>query len=204
MSTLPITEIRRDPEVMALDQRVLTAHHEAGHAVAAFAWLGRNVAKLTIVATADQLGSCHLYGWVPSVESIAADPSSEIAKHYLPRHLRYAVAGRCAEAVFLGPRAVVADPWVITPDWEEAIHCAELLREEPYRAIRREVRRTKRLIRDHWAHVTALAQALLERETLTDEMIRSVLDGLPWILERQGRRIVQPKSEAATAASGGE
>lgn len=125
-----------------MDQRELTAHHEAGHAVVAYR-LGFEVGPVTITATDETLG-------LSLSEGAWADGSrdEDCAVVYL--------AGHEAE-LLLDP---AADSAGSRSDFEEAEH---LLGSQDFEPARR---RARELLTASWEQVRAVAQLLLEEETL--------------------------------------
>lgn len=160
------------------------AYHEAGHAVAALAWCG-GVSRVTIKPAAPQyLGKCWVVEHQTSDALAMALASSERAgdqrlawllRQQVLGRARLALAGHCAERLFNNRRAT----FVFDQDEADAWHSLELAGEEPEYAVVRERRYTKRFLREHWLHVQAVAAALVDQETLSEEALDASIEHLP-------------------------
>jgi len=168
-----------------------TAHHEAGHAIAAVAYVGR-VHELSIEGFDDCAGYCatRSYGRLDNPGDIAKEIANwnecggKLAAQKVGRlraellgHARFGLAGWCAEVKFTGLRIPVSR--LLNEDTLGALNRIDLAGYDPDQHIVREVRRTYRFLRMNWLQVQSLASALLTEKTLDAERFDAILKGLP-------------------------
>ncbi len=139
-----------------LDPRLLTAYHEAGHAVIALV-VGRPLHKVTIAANRDRLGLCHLQ-----------KGRSRASKDWLEDEILILLAGMAAESQLSGSDNVVGA--------EQDLRMARRLAmmragnaQQAERLERRLLTKTEHLLSDqgHWNAVQLIAADLIERETIS-------------------------------------
>jgi hypothetical protein len=168
-----------------------TAFHEAGHAVTA-AVLGLETEKVSIEPSADDAG-CHKladaeYERVSSAERVFAQlempgfdgcrfEAKEEADQLLRRHMMVVQAGEEAQR-----RAVPASfrhHHVRAGDHGRIIDLALRLtggNSDAVEALDQDIRsETKRLLDEHWRAVEAVAEALLERRTLSGAEVQRLV-----------------------------
>ena len=163
-----------------------TAHHEAGHAVAAVAFVG-TVHQVSIVPDAAAAGRCatRSFGMLGRPDYLAeqmaiarerGDTCMAAMWHSrLLGHAVYSFAGYCAEFMFTRCRVHVAG--LFAEEVWDGWHFIELAGYGPDEdVVMREERRTRSFLRRHWQHVTAVASALLEHRTLNEEKFNEVID----------------------------
>jgi ATP-dependent Zn protease len=130
-----------------------TAYHEAGHAVVSWA-LGVQFDAVSIVPDNDTRGRVTCGNWF--------DPDDYDNADLVERHLVVTWAGPLAESIHTGtemePEGTDRDTLV-----DLALHVAGPDTTGYLMALRQ---RTRDALRAHWEAVTAVATALLERQTL--------------------------------------
>ncbi len=202
-------------DVLADEEKLITAHHEAGHALLAWFTPGCDrVHKVTILPRGRALGVTQL---VPEEERY------NISQPDLQARLAMLLAGRAAEKIKfdqfsagaendlqeatrlarrmvthwgmserLGPVAYhisEENPFlgreIAQHERQFSEHTAQVIDEEVAKILHTAEDRAKRTIQQHAAKLDALAEALLERETLDEDEIRELLG--PSIYETTGR-----------------
>lgn len=168
-----------------VDAKTLVAYHEAGHAVADLAQ-GIDVAGVTIVPSGDRLGKC-----IFSMGSEWRDFHPDFDRS--PKTVRRT---KTVAVCFLGgPVAedIVTDRWVLDGN-EHDIREASLMldhlcsSDEESEALLHEAwKRTKRLLRRHWAAVDAIAKALLEYNELDGRQVKALMCGISITADSQGQ-----------------
>lgn len=186
--------------IMTDDEKSLTAHHEAGHAIVSlYEKLSDPIHKATIIPRGRALGM---------VIRIPEGDRLSVPKAKLLADIRIAMGGRIAEELIFGPDMITtgasSDIQMATEivrrmvvDWgmadklgflsygqEDRHHGGRSFSEETCRVIDDEIRKimdvcfkeTKDLLLKHLDQLKKLAEALLERETLTGEEIRYLMD----------------------------
>jgi hypothetical protein len=173
---------------MAIDREVV-AHHEAGHAVAAYV-LGVNLHRISIVSDGDAAGQViHDYGCNMN-EAIYEDDG--IRQWALERSAIVSLAGEAAQRQF---RAESVEEEHGSGD---RLHAHEMLdhlvgeedqelREAWYRVL---VLRAERLIAEHWVRVEWLVGLLLKETTIEgEEEIRHAIADVDLPMEHRGKRL---------------
>ncbi len=157
------------------DDETLTAYHEAGHAVVAYA-LGACIESVGLGGEADDFLP-ERYGDV----RIHWGPVSAEADWQRQRELLAVLAGPMAEMIYRGERIEPAHygPW--QADWHHAIACVQSLTRDPKRQIellRRAWQELERRLRDDlcWAAVAAVADELVAHERLDEDQLADLLD----------------------------
>jgi cell division protease FtsH len=192
-------------DVLADEEKLITAHHEAGHALLAWFTPGCDrVHKVTILPRGRALGVTQL---VPEEERY------NISQPDLQARLAMLLAGRAAEKIRfdqysagaendlqeatrlarrmvthwgmserLGPVAyhISEDhPFlgreIAQHERQFSEHTAQVIDEEVTKILHAAEDRAKRTIQQHLDKLTSLAEALLERETLDENEIRDIL-----------------------------
>jgi ATP-dependent Zn protease len=153
--------------------RLLTAYHEAGHAVMA-QLCGQRITEVEIVGDDDHLGTVRSLRF-PEDPSPEADPHLPTAP--VERRLLCTAAGMVAEAMVSGRRdwdessedldAAVRLAMKVVDDCDRVIPFLELVRDH-----------TEELLRRNWPAVSTLAEALMEHRRLTGEQVRRLLEPL--------------------------
>ena len=165
-ATTPATTTRRATRAeRAAFARRCTAYHEAGHAAAALV-VGVRFRYVTIEPDIDDgsLGHCEFtHGWPRGLDPATASP--ERLEQYVRKAVICALAGDTAETQFRARHNWVGS----SSDWDSAMHYAEAVTQSP------EERdayvgwlwiRTQQLVARETPAIAALAEALLERETI--------------------------------------
>jgi hypothetical protein len=173
---------------MAIDREVV-AHHEAGHAVAAYV-LGVNLHRISIVSDGDAAGQViHDYGCNMN-EAIYEDDG--IRQWALERSAIVSLAGEAAQRQF---RAESVEEEHGSGD---RLHAHEMLdhlvgeedqelREAWYTVL---VLRAERLIAEHWVRVEWLVGLLLKETTIEgEEEIRHAIADVDLPMEHRGKRL---------------
>ncbi|MCZ7862402.1 AAA family ATPase [Agrobacterium salinitolerans] len=184
-----IMGLARKTFVMSDEVRRLTAYHEAGHAlVATLSSYSDPVHRATIVPHGGALG---MVVRLPEGDRV----SVTVAK--LRDDLKVAMAGRAAEEVAFGQDAVTtgaqadiefateyATRMVVDWGFSEKIGMVKVSRERAERDpdVNEEIRAivaeayddARRMIRDNKDRLTAIAEALMDRETLTGDEVRKL------------------------------
>lgn len=173
--------------------RETVAHHEAGHTIAAVLWVG-NLTGVTIVPTPGvSLGRVTLRHAGNSIESyrqlVAGSRDLAVVQHTRAQALgraRFSLAGWAAEGIYRRKPLMGLSRWFDEPDVDEARALVAAVypgaRDMLVKIIMdREYRRARAIVREHWGHVTAIATALVKRETLTADEVYEILDVLPWM-----------------------
>ena len=145
-----------EPEVAGPAPRLLTAYHEAGHAVIAMA-LGRPLHKVTIAANRDRLGLCHVQ-----------KGRSRASKDWLEDEILILLAGMAAESQLSGTYNLGGAQQDLKLTRRLAIRRAGN-EQQAERLERRLLTKTEHLLSDqgHWNAVQQIAKDLLERETIS-------------------------------------
>ncbi|PKU68001.1 ATP-dependent zinc metalloprotease FTSH 11, chloroplastic/mitochondrial [Dendrobium catenatum] len=174
------------------DSKKLTAYHESGHAIVAFNTEGAHpIHKATIVPRGSALGM---------VTQLPSQDETSISKKQLLARLDVCMGGRVAEELIFGEDYVttgasndlhtateLAQYMVSSCGMSDAIgpvHIKERpgsemqsrIDAEVVKLLREAYDRVKRLLKKHENALHALANALLEYETLNSEDIRRVLN----------------------------
>ncbi|MCI0331721.1 MAG: ATP-dependent zinc metalloprotease FtsH [Planctomycetes bacterium] len=212
-------------DVLADKEKLITAHHEAGHALLAWFTPGCDrVHKVTILPRGRALGVTQL---VPEEERY------NISQPDLQARLAMLLAGRAAEKIRfdqfsagaesdlqeatrlarrmvthwgmserLGPVAyhVSEDhPFlgreIAQHERQFSEHTAQVIDEEVAKILHTAEDRAKRTIQQHNDKLNALAEALLERETLDEEEIRDILG--PGVNESKERGVTVGPAQVA-------
>lgn len=140
----------------SLDPRLLTAYHEAGHAVIAMV-VGRPLQKITIAANRERLGLCHLQ-----------KGRSKPSKDWLEDEILILLAGMGAEAQLSGTYNVAG----ANQDLRMARRFALMRAGSPVQAERLErklLAKTEHLLSNssYWNAVQRIAADLIKRETIS-------------------------------------
>ena len=153
------------------DELTCTAYHEAGHAVVAYL-LGRRLKRVSIVPNSDAetLGHCQR---VPH-RNFHPDRIGTKFDGRMVDEMVASIAGPMAEEKFSGRRHTqgaqkdyqMAEDLVayVTPSFEEG--------RDFYKWVRG---RTKRMLDTRWPQVTAVAEALLEKQELAGDKVLKVI-----------------------------
>ena len=164
------------------------AHHQAGHAVAAWV-LGLPLAKVTIPVHDETDGGCTYQGWPrwfrPDV--------TVFAQHRVQaeRHITSMLAGPEAERRHRAEAGHVDDHALADNarhDYDSATDLATYLAADTadYEALLARLRtHTVALVEEHWASVISLAEQLLSHHQMTGSWVNAYLDTsprvtLPW------------------------
>src|SRR5258708_24275848 len=171
----PPTPARATRAERAAYGRLCAAYHEAGHAAAALV-VGRRFRYVTIKPDLEDesLGHCQFtHRWPRHLDPATA--SSERLERYVRKCVICALAGDTAETQFRARHNWVGG----SDDWESAMKYAEAVTES---TEERDAYvgwlwiRTQQLLARELPAITALAEALLERETIryamTSEIVR--------------------------------
>ncbi|KOM41417.1 hypothetical protein LR48_Vigan04g161500 [Vigna angularis] len=143
------------------ESKKLTAYHESGHAIVAINTEGAQpIHKATIMPRGSALGM---------VTQLPSGDETSISKKQLLARLDVCMGGRVAEEIIFGQDQ-------ITTGASSDLHTAtELAQYMVVNLLREAYDRVKALLRKHEKALHALANALLEYETLSAEEIRRVL-----------------------------
>lgn len=138
------------------DPKLMTAYHEAGHAVIALA-VGRPLQKVTIAANRDRLGLCHLQ-----------KGRSRASKDWLEDEILILLAGMAAEYLFTGTYNLGGAQQDLKMARRLAIMRAGNV-QQAERLERRLLAKTEHLLSDdgHWNAVKHIVADLMERETMS-------------------------------------
>ncbi|KAI3818029.1 hypothetical protein L1987_11831 [Smallanthus sonchifolius] len=197
------------------DSKKLTAYHESGHAIVALNTDGAHpIHKATVVPRGSALGM---------VTQLPSNDETSVSKKQLLARLDVCMGGRVAEEIIFGPDYVttgassdlqsateIAQYMVSSYGMSDAIgpiHLKERPGSEMQTRIDAEVvkllkdayDRVKSLLKKHEKSLHALANALLERETLTAEEIKHILGP-----SREGKSSVLPDQEVLQEQEEGE
>ncbi|XP_009589655.1 ATP-dependent zinc metalloprotease FTSH 11, chloroplastic/mitochondrial isoform X1 [Nicotiana tomentosiformis] len=195
------------------DSKKLTAYHESGHAIVALNTEGAHpIHKATIMPRGSALGM---------VTQLPSNDETSISKKQLLARLDVCMGGRVAEELIFGQDNVTTGA---TSDLHTATELAQYMvsscgmsdaigpvhiKERPsaemqsridaevVKLLREAYDRVKALLKKHEKALHALANALLECETLSSEEIRRIL--LPLSEERLSEQQQQPQDEEALA-----
>lgn len=200
------TKPKRRTKAQRAAERTLTAHHEAGHLLAAWRWRGSDAAPerprlLTIVRRGMVLGSMRQRVYDPKQldeRARGAGCSRGYRRALALLEVRVSLAGVAAEEVFSGSRRFAADlaeyegdlmAWFsdasfLIDDYSdawEALHIAYPFSEwaTRERALIREFDATRAFLMAHWPAVRAVASALLEHGTLGPDELEALADEHP-------------------------
>uniref|UniRef100_A0A0C9S2W0 TSA: Wollemia nobilis Ref_Wollemi_Transcript_18535_3192 transcribed RNA sequence n=1 Tax=Wollemia nobilis TaxID=56998 RepID=A0A0C9S2W0_9CONI len=182
----------RKSMLLSEESRKLTAYHESGHAVVAFNTAGANpVHKATIIPRGAALGL---------VTQLPSKDETSISKTQLLAHLDVCMGGRVAEELIFGPDNVTTGA---SSDLHTATELAQYMvsncgmsdllgpvyikeRASPemqsridaevVRLLKEAYERVKKLLKKQEAALHALANALLDKETLNAQEIKNILD----------------------------
>jgi ATP-dependent Zn protease len=144
------------------------AYHEAGHVVACVK-LGFPFSQVAMVhGQPGELG-----GFVEHAHFTPPFwPAAEV-KRYWRRAIKMMMAGYAAEGLFLGQAWI--DLEHPQSDWFCAKDLAHFCGDDAEAVLMEGLRSVERLIAAHWPSVQAVAEALLERQTLTrEEAIKAI------------------------------
>lgn len=150
-----------------------TAYHEAGHAVAAW-WLHLRFKKVSIRPDSDSLGRL-VHRKFKAADNPECNSSARI-QLLMEKHAICALAGREAQRKF-NPRSIRS--YHHRSDYGQVIEylsCRVADGEEIRLWARLLVHRANALITFRWPAVKAVATALLERKTLTEQEVRDTID----------------------------
>ena len=160
------------------------AHHQAGHAVAAWV-LGLPLAKVTIPVHDDMVASCTYQGWPrwfrPDV--------TLLTQHRLQagRHITSMLAGPEAERRHRAEAGHVDDQAladIARHDHDSATDLATYLagNTADFEALLARLRAdTFALVEEHWTSVAGLAGQLQSHRQMTGSWVNAYLDTLPWV-----------------------
>ncbi|KAJ4850175.1 ATP-dependent zinc metalloprotease FTSH 11, chloroplastic/mitochondrial [Turnera subulata] len=160
------------------ESKKLTAYHESGHAIVALNTEGAHpIHKATIMPRGSALGM---------VTQLPSSDETSISKKQLLARLDVCMGGRVAEELIFGQDHV-------TTGASSDLHTAtELAQYMVVKLLREAYDRVKTLLRKHEKALHALANALLEYETLSSEEIKRTI--LPY---REGRLPEQQEEQEA-------
>jgi ATP-dependent Zn protease len=148
----------------------LLAYHDAGHAVAGHV-LGLTVERLSIVP--DE----HYAGLADVLDSAHGSP--EESDDYLRRHLVCFLAGAVAEEILTGEPVELGPGSMYRGDWNGATDCVVALAGKDVKRQAAESEeaftKTRAILRENWAVVVALAEALIEHRELTREQVLAIV-----------------------------
>jgi ATP-dependent Zn protease len=151
----------------------LLAYHDAGHAVAGHV-LGLTVEGLSIVPDEHYAGLAD----VP-VDLDSAYGSPEESDDYLRRHLVCFLAGAVAEEILTGEPVELGPGSMYRGDWNGATDCVVALAGKDVKRQAAESEeaftKTRAILRENWAVVVALAEALIEHRELTREQVLAIV-----------------------------
>eukprot|EP00887_Chlorella_sp_A99_P002593 scaffold6.g2593.t1 len=207
----------RKSTVISEKNRRLTAYHEGGHALVALYTDGAHpVHKATVVPRGMALGM------LPET-----DDETSVSRRQLLAKLDVAMGGRVAEELIFGEpnvttgassdlehatrlaRAMVTKYGMSDRVGAVSIHYEDngqslstetraLVEEEVKALVTAAYERARRVLRAHEAELHALAEELLDKETLSGSQILELLSGV-----RSGRRPAAARGGAAAAGGGG-
>jgi len=156
-----------------------TAYHEAGHAAVLLVY-DLPFDSVTIKPTEDSTGGSrgHILKPNPMMFEGGKRERNQIVRQYIVS----AYAGFEAERCF-DPNADeglseedFSNAWNLPRDWDLPIKGCSYIGDEVYEQyLARQRQQARALVRKHWALVERLAQALLERETLSGEQAESLV-----------------------------
>ncbi|KAK7351018.1 hypothetical protein VNO77_10141 [Canavalia gladiata] len=160
------------------ESKKLTAYHESGHAIVAINTEGAQpIHKATIMPRGSALGM---------VTQLPSGDETSISKQQLLARLDVCMGGRVAEEIIFGQDH-------ITTGANSDLHTAtELAQYMVVKLLREAYDRVKALLKKHEKALHALANALIEYETLNAEEIKRIL--LPY---GEGRLAKQQEQAAA-------
>ncbi|GAU27497.1 hypothetical protein TSUD_14770 [Trifolium subterraneum] len=160
------------------ESKKLTAYHESGHAIVALNTDGAHpIHKATIMPRGSALGM---------VTQLPSSDETSISRKQLLARLDVCMGGRVAEELIFGRDNVTTGA---SSDLQSATELAQYM---VVKLLRDAYDRVKALLKKHEKALHVLANALLERETLSAEEIRRLL--LPY---REGRLPEQQEQEEA-------
>jgi ATP-dependent Zn protease len=166
------------PAVMPTKSLEVVAYHEAGHAVAAVGWGVGHVDSVTIVPARNTRGRTCISPYLadaPEHYEAARDRRDEVAaslwRAVIVRHVRFFLAGPCAEDLFTKRRTVHR---LCSPDTLNAGFRVDLVEGDD----KVERSQTRTFLRQNWLHVEAVAAALLRHKTLTGRRFYEVVGGM--------------------------
>lgn len=151
------------------------AYHEAGHAVAAVVQ-GLEVQRATIAADHEEWG-CVEVAPVEDDFSPEWDPPEKVKEVLEPR-LVTLLAGRVAEELRAGGVALSETDESDWGDRQAVVEFADCLAggpEQTQTLVDSLIERARELLIENWPAVAAVAQALLERETLSGEEVAAAI-----------------------------
>lgn len=164
------------------DDETITAYHEAGHAVVAYA-LGARIESVGLWGEADEFLP-ERFGEI-RVNWGRVLPAAD---WQLQRELLSVLAGPIAEMIYRGERIEPARyaPW--QADWEHAVRCVSALsrdRNRQLELLRIACVELERRLRDDdcWAAIASVADELLAHEQLEEEQIADLLEF--WLSRRR-------------------
>lgn len=156
-------------------REVLTAIHEAGHAV--MSWIvGEEFTTITIVPEGDCLGQVMLAAKVHGLD--LTFPIQEATEMYMDRLMIIYLAGYAAESVYLRPKKPNSNK-------EDFIRVSDLCsyrfgsRKEERAHVHEMVQSATDSIVRHWPEVVVLAIELLSKKTLSYDEAISLLERVP-------------------------
>ncbi|KAL2339647.1 hypothetical protein Fmac_007587 [Flemingia macrophylla] len=159
------------------ESKKLTAFHESGHAIVAINTEGAQpIHKATILPRGSALGM---------VTQLPSGDETSVSKKQLLARLDVCMGGRVAEEIIFGQDHITTGA---SSDLNTATELAQYM---VVKLLREAYDRVKALLRKHEKALHALANALLEYETLNAEEIRRIL--LPY---REGRLPKKQEQEA--------
>ncbi|KAH7281840.1 hypothetical protein KP509_36G065900 [Ceratopteris richardii] len=180
--------------VQSEESRKLTAYHESGHAVVAFNTIGAHpIHKATITPRGSALGM---------VSQIPEKDETSVSKIQMLARLDVAMGGRVAEELIFGAEQVttgarsdlqhatalarhmvsecgmsedVGPIFIAVGEQRPSQDIQRKIDAEVVRLLKEAYERVKALLKKHEAALHALANALLEHETLTSKQIHQIL-----------------------------
>lgn len=157
------------------DDETLSAYHEAGHAVVAYA-LGARIESVSLWGEADEFLP-ERFGEV-RVNWGRVLPTAD---GQLQRELLAVLAGPIAEMIYRGERIEPARyaPW--QADWEHAVQCVQTLagdRRRQLELLQIAWVELERRLRDDdcWAAIASVADELLAHEELEEDQVAELLE----------------------------
>ena len=165
--------MKKKSDIGRSKQRLRTAYHEAGHAIAHI-FLHVPFEKVSIRADEGSLGRCTSYGlrYLKDVD-VYITPAKQ---DRIFRYVKAAFAGHYAQKRF---NKKCVRQWHSQKDYHDGVGLLSYISDPP--AIDHLVRwlecETEMLVELRWQEIETVAHALLERETLTREEVRELLFG---------------------------
>ncbi|MEX1008824.1 MAG: ATP-dependent zinc metalloprotease FtsH [Acidimicrobiia bacterium] len=207
--------LKRESMVLSEEEKEVVAYHEGGHAVLAYVLEHADpVHKVTILATGMALGVTqqlpleerHIYKREYIADSLVVRLGGRIAEELVYGHLstgaqndlvgvtelarkmvrEWGMSDRIGPMAWGSQGAVfLGEDLVHTRDYSD--ETARVIDEEVERILRDEENRARKVLGEHRAGLEAIAQALLERETLDGGEVGAIVD------EAMGHRCGGPR-----------